>query len=180
MQNTSGGCFWYLFRTQKANCILVRLRTNVLKVLRYIFNVSKREEPSWYYAFPKIKAMQPDDFIVSTSTQKTIKKAYRNSWTLDLSVGRWTLDAGPWTLDAGPWTLDSKLWTLDAGLWTLDTGLWTLDAGCYILDTGLWALDTIVDCFKTKSEASFWFCLIKLLKILWVRISKDLMVTLVL
>ena len=180
MQNTSGGCFWYFFRTQKANCILVRLRTNVLKVLRYIFDVSKREEPSWYYAFPKLKTMQLDDFIVSTSTQKTIKKAYRNSWTLDLSVGRGTLDAGPWTLDAGPWTLDSGLWTLDAGLWKLDTGLWTLDAGCHILDAGVWALDTIFDCFKTKSEASFWFCLIKLLKILWVRISKDLMVTLVL
>ena len=92
--------------------------------------------------------MQLDDFIVSTSTQKTIKKAYRNSWTLDLSVGRGTLDAGPWTLDAGPWTLDSERWTLEAGHWTLD-------AGCHILDAGVWALDTIFDCFKTKSEASF-------------------------
>ena len=25
---------------------------------------------------------------------------YRNSWTLDARVGRWTLDAGLWTLDA--------------------------------------------------------------------------------
>ena len=32
---------------------------------------------------------------------------YRNSWTLDARVGRWTLDAGLWTLDAEPWTLDS-------------------------------------------------------------------------
>ena len=77
--------------------------------------------------------MQPDDFIVSTSTQKTIKKAYRNSWTLDLSVGRWTLDAGPWTLDAGPWTLDSGRWTLDSGRWTLDATLWTLGSGHWTL-----------------------------------------------
>ena len=119
---------------------------------------------------------------------------YRNSWTLDARVGRWTLHAGLWTLDAGRWTLDagrwtltdgrwtldSGRWTLDPGLWTLNVGRWTLDAGCYTLDVGLWALDTIVDCFKTKSEASFWFCLIKLLKILWVQISKDLMITLAL
>ena len=119
---------------------------------------------------------------------------YRNSWTLDARVGRWTLHAGLWTLDAGRWTLDagrwtltdgrwtldSGRWTLDPGLWTLNVGRWTLDAGCYTLNVGLWALDTIVDCFKTKSEASFWFCLIKLLKILWVQISKDLMITLAL
>ena len=34
-------------------------------------------------------------------------KAYRNSWTLDARVGRWTLDAGPWTLDTELWMLDS-------------------------------------------------------------------------
>ena len=139
MQNTSGGCFWCFFRTQKANCILVRLRTNVLKVLRYIFDVSKREEPSWYYAFPKIKTMQLDDFIVSTS-KKTIKKAYRNSWTLDLSVGRWTLDSRCWTLDVGLWTLNAGLWTLDSGSWTLDSGRWTLDATFWTLGSGHWTL----------------------------------------
>ena len=53
------------------------------------------------------------------------KWAYRNPWTLDTSIGRSTLDAGPWTLDATLWML------------------------------GYWALNTIVDCFKTKSEASF-------------------------
>ena len=120
--------------------------------------------------------------------------AYRNSWTRDASVGRWTLDTGLWTLDSGRWTLDAGLWTLDSGRWTLDAGLWMLDSGrwildsalsrldvgCYTLDVGLWELDTIIDCFRTKSEASFWFCLIKLLKILWVWISKDLMVTLAL
>ena len=39
---------------------------------------------------------------------------------------------------------------LDSGrkCWTLDSGRWTLDVGCY-------TLDTIVDCFETKSEASF-------------------------
>ena len=31
--------------------------------------------------------------------------AYRNSWALDESVGRWTLDAGLWTLDASRVTL---------------------------------------------------------------------------
>ena len=81
--------------------------------------------------------------------------------------GLWTqvLNAGLWTLDSGRWTLDPGCWALDAGLWSLDSGRW--DAGCYTLDAGLWALDTIIDCFKTKSEASFWLCLI----ILWVRIS---------
>ena len=56
---------------------------------------------------------------------------------------------------------------------------WTLGAS-----VGRWThsmLDVVPsDCFRTKSEASFWFCLIRLLKILWVRISKDLMVTLAL
>ena len=60
--------------------------------------------------------------------------AYRNPWTLDTSVGRWTLDAG---------------------LRTLDPGRWNLDAERYILDAGLWTLDTVVDCFRTESEASF-------------------------
>ena len=62
-------------------------------------------------------------------------------------------------------------WTLVArvGRWTLDSGLWTLDS-----------LDTVLACFRTDSEPNFCFCLIKLSKILWVRISKDLMVTLVL
>ena len=38
-------------------------------------------------------------------------------WTMDASVG-------PWTLDAGCWTLVSGLSTLDAGRYTLDPGLW--------------------------------------------------------
>ena len=77
--------------------------------------------------------------------------------------------------------LDSgrKCWTLDSGLWTLDPVPWTLDSWQYTLDAGVWALDTIIDCFRTKPEVSFWFCLIKLLNIFWVQISKDLMVTLV-
>ena len=45
-------------------------------------------------------------------------------WTIDSSVGPWTLDAGCWTLDAGLWTLLSGLSTLDAGRYTLDPGLW--------------------------------------------------------
>ena len=66
-----------------------------------------------------------------------------------------------WTLDSGRWTL-----TLDFGCWTLDTGFWTLDSG-------RWTLDTVVDCCRTESEPSFWFCLIKWLKIFSMRISKD-------
>ena len=45
--------------------------------------------------------------------------AYRNSWTLDASIGLWTLDAGVWTLDSGCWTLDAGHWTLGSGHWTL-------------------------------------------------------------
>ena len=79
------------------------------------------------------------------------------------------LDARLWTLDSGRWTLDAGLWTLDPRRWTLDAGRWTVDVERYTLNAGLWALDTIVDCFRTNSEVHFWFCLIKLLKILWVR-----------
>ena len=58
-----------------------------------------------------------------------VGRVYRNYWTLDARVGRWTLDAGLWTLNLGRWTLDVGLWPLDSGLWTLDSGSWTLDAG---------------------------------------------------
>ena len=112
-------------------------------------------------------------------------------WTQELDVGLWTLGSERWYLDARLWTLYSGRWTLnlDAELSTLDSGHWTLDAGCWLwtlnsglltLDIGLWALDTDFDCFRTKSAASFWFSLIKLLNILSVRISKDLMVPLAL
>ena len=69
------------------------------------------------------------------------KKTYRNSWTLDARVGRWTLNARLWTLEAGLCTLDSARWTLHAGLWTLDSEHWTLDATFWTLDAGLWILD---------------------------------------
>ena len=65
--------------------------------------------------------------------------AYRNSWTLDARVGRWTLDAGRWTLDAGRWTLESGHWNLDAGLRTLDSGRWTLDSGRWTLNSRRWS-----------------------------------------
>ena len=67
-----------------------------------------------------------------------------------------------------------------SGLWNLNSGRWTLDSGRYTLDAGLWTLDTVIDCCRTESESSFWFCFIKLLKILWVQIFRGLMVTLVL
>ena len=63
--------------------------------------------------------------------------AYRNSWTRDASVGRWTLDTGLWTLDSGPWTLD-------AGRWTLNAGLWTLDSRCRTLGSWHWRLSLTV------------------------------------
>ena len=52
---------------------------------------------------------------------------------------------------------------LDSGrkCWTLDSGLWTLDIRRYPLDAGFWSLGTVVDCFRTESGSSFWFCLIK-------------------
>ena len=56
--------------------------------------------------------------------------AYRNCWTMDGSVRRFSLDT--WML-----TLDSGHWTRDAGPWTLDPGFWILDSGRYILDAGL-------------------------------------------
>ena len=49
-----------------------------------------------------------------------------------------------------------------------------------VLNAGLWTLDTIADWFRTESESSFWFYLIKLMKILRVGISKDFMVKLIL
>ena len=85
-------------------------------------------------------------------------------WTL--ASEHWTLDTGLWMLDPGRWTLDIGLWLLVYGCWAMNAGLWALDAGHYTLDAGLWTLDTVVDCFRTESEPSFWFCLIKLLKIL--------------
>ena len=68
----------------------------------------------------------------SNNKFRFISLAYRNSWTLDTSVGRSILDAGLWMLD-------------------LDAGLWTLDAGRYIQEARLWALDAVVDWFRTKS-----------------------------
>ena len=61
---------------------------------------------------------------------------------------------------------------IPVGSWTLDAGLWTLDSGRQTLDAKFWMLDTVVDCFRTESEQSFWFCLIRLLKTLWVRIMR--------
>ena len=116
-------------------------------------------------------------------------------WTQVLDAGLWTLASRRWTLDAGRWTLDPGCWTLDARPQTLDSGRWTLDATLWRLGSGhrtlfentdslshcFRTLDTVsLVCFRTESESSFWFFLIKLLKILLVRISKDLMVTLVL
>ena len=62
----------------------------------------------------------------------------------------------------------------------LDPGRWTLNAGGCTLDTVFWTLDIVVDWFRTESEHSFLFCLVKLLKILRVQICKELLVTLIL
>ena len=55
--------------------------------------------------------------------------AYRNSWTLDASVGFWTLYAGIWTLNSRRWTFDAGRWTLNAARWTLHFGRWGLGTG---------------------------------------------------
>ena len=93
------------------------------------------------------------------------------SWCWTLDSGRWPLNTELWTLDSGCWTLDVGLWTLDSGCWSTDAGLWTLGYGLWTLGTTLWTLGSehwtlSFDCFRTESEPSFWFCLIKLLKIL--------------
>ena len=54
--------------------------------------------------------------------QRMSHMAYRNSWTLDARVGRWTLEAELWTLDSGRWTLGDGLWTLNATLEKLGSG----------------------------------------------------------
>ena len=72
----------------------------------------------------------------------SIIPAYRNSWTLDASFGRWTLDAVHWMLDHGLWTLNSGLWMLDSGCWTLDAGTRTLGPGSWTLDSRLWKLNS--------------------------------------
>ena len=84
-----------------------------------------------------------------------------------------------WTLSSGRWTLGTELWTLDATFWTLGSGHWTLFQNtvfhCFR------TLGTVsLDHFRIELESSLWFHLIKLLKILWVQISKDLMVMLAL
>ena len=77
----------------------------------------------------------------------------RECWMLD--SGRQNIDTGLWTLGSGLWTLEAERWTADSRRWTLVDGRWTLDVGRYNLDVRLWVLDTILDCFRTKSEASF-------------------------
>ena len=126
----------------------------------------------------------------SISTGLWMQELNTGLWTLDTRL--WTMDSVSWFLDTTPWTMDSRRWNLDVGPWNLDSGCWTLDSGrqtleaglwtlwCQTLDAGLWTLDTFVDCFRIKSESSFWFCLIKLWKNLWVQNAKDFIVTVVL
>ena len=61
------------------------------------------------------------------------KKTYRNSRTLDASVGHGTMDPGLWTLDSGRWTLEAGLWMLGSGSWTFSAELWKLDSGHWTL-----------------------------------------------
>ena len=67
--------------------------------------------------------------------------------------------------------MDAGLLTLDSGRLTLDAGRWTLDAELLTLDSGLWTLSLTV--VEQNQNPNSDFFLIKLLKILWVRISKD-------
>ena len=99
---------------------------------------------------------------IDNSNDSNIKTKEKTGILEFLDSGRnsWTLDSGLWTMDDGPWTMDPRHWTLDAGPWTLDSGRWTLH---YVR----WALDTVVDCFKTDSEPTFWFCLMWLEWLKW-------------
>ena len=75
-----------------------------------------------------------ESFKVTWFNKTCFQTAYRNYWTLDARVGRWTLVAGVWMLNPGRWPLDVGSWTLDSGRWTLNPGRWTLDAECQIMD----------------------------------------------
>ena len=70
-----------------------------------------------------------------------------------------------------------KIQSAYQNFWTQDVSVrhLALDPRLQTLHFGRWALDTVVDCFRTESEPSFWFCVINLLKILWVQPSNDLM-----
>ena len=60
---------------------------------------------------------------INTQTQSVEignERTYRNSWTLEARLGRWTLDVGLWKLDSGLWTLDSRRWLLNSRRWTPD------------------------------------------------------------
>ena len=111
--------------------------------------------------------MRPYIFDINQVPNNLLKAIYRNSGTLDSSVGRWTLDAGSWTLDSRRWALDAGPWKLESGRWTLDARLWTLDTEhCFrTLFHCFRTLDNVsLDFFRTESESSFWFYLIKLMK----------------
>ena len=59
--------------------------------------------------------------LVPLKQQMYLLTAYRNPWTLDARVERWTLNAVLWTLETGRWTLGSGLWTLHLGSQALGT-----------------------------------------------------------
>ena len=107
-----------------------------------VFTIYNKIRESSWKGTGAINAEDTDIYVQAAyvsqkvSVELLIKK--KNSWTLDLRVGRWTLtlDSGRWTLDSGRWTLHARLWTLDAGFWTLDARLWTLDGGLWTLDPG--------------------------------------------
>ena len=104
--------------------------------------------------------------LVPLKQQMYLLTAYRNPWTLDARVERWTLDSERCTLDAGNWTLDAGLWTLDATLRTLHSGRYTLDSGRYTQDATLrtlhlgrytldatrWTLDATSQALGTKNS----------------------------
>ena len=67
-------------------------------------NVLNRSHQMEMYQMRAIKGI-----LLIGKSQGVLILAYRNFWTLDASVGSWTLDAGLWTLDPGLWTLEARL-----------------------------------------------------------------------
>ena len=69
---------WFLLLWQKVNLAIL---WNLLEIL------------------PITNFFQIFHFLPFWGISFRFEKAYRNSWTLDAKVGRWTLDARLWTLD---------------------------------------------------------------------------------
>ena len=130
-------------------------------ILHWLTNLGKK-------VVEKLTKLSKIDFSMEHFTAYIWHARIPRLWTQVLDVGLWRLDSGHWTLDSGCLALEAGLWMPDSGRWSHDAGLWMLDSGRWTLNVGRWALNTghCYWLFRTESESSFWFYLIKLLKIL--------------